>query len=131
MLRGLRRRLDRLWAAYQVEKRVRAQRPLEAMAKIFDAIRAGLRRAGIDPSTVPAMRWWDGCTLFNRPRPPPQPPRPADPAARLRQSLMAIVERQHEAPLDLDTASPLELFAAYCFRPDEPGISFAIPAAPA
>ena len=56
MLRGLRRRLDRLWVAYQREKAMR-----DSGARACG--RGSSRRsalaspdAGIDPASVPAMR---------------------------------------------------------------------------
>lgn len=122
MLRGLRRRLDRLWEAYQREKAARDRRGVRE--KFVAAIRSGLVDAGIDPASVPAMRLWEpgGCAA-PRPEPPSRPP-PDDPVAWLRTKLLAIVERCRNTPLDLAKATQTELFAMYCFIPDAPGVAY-------
>jgi hypothetical protein len=125
VLRGLRRRLDRLWVVYQREKAYRdsVRAGQDANEKFVKALRAGLTRAGIDPATVPAMRRCD------EPDPPAprEPYRPPGPAARLREKLLRIVRDHREHPLDINTASPMELFAVYCFIPDAPGVSYLRP----
>jgi len=125
MPRGLRRRLDRLWEEYRREKAfrdsVRAAR--DATEKFVKVLRAGLTRAGIDPATVPAMHRYDD----PEPEPPREPYRPPGPAERLREKLLRIVRHHREHPLDLATASPMELFAVYCFVPDAPGVAYVRP----
>jgi len=121
MLRRLRRRLDRLWQASQYRQSVSDSRDLHE--RFIAAVRAGLRRAGIEPATVPAMRLYEPGSLFG-PRPEPPPPPPDSPAERLRQKLLRIVECHREHPIDLDQASPMELFALYCFVPDAPGVTY-------
>ena len=86
-------------------------------------MRAGLRRAGVDPATVPAMQLYEPGSLF-APRPEPPPPPPDSPVDRMRQKLLRIVECHREQPIDLDQASPMELFALYCFIPDAPGVTY-------
>jgi hypothetical protein len=121
MLRGLKRRLDRLWAAH---RRATAYRDsLESRARsrelMVAAVRAGLARAGIDPDSVAAIRGYE-----------PEPPmprersRPAGPLELLREQLLRMRRSDEEHPIDLDQASIIELFATYCFIPDAPGISY-------
>jgi hypothetical protein len=128
MLRGLRRRLDRLWEAYEREKAARlAEGDRRGSLREFVlSVRAGLRRAGIDPATVRATAIFEPGSIFGRVMQPPQPPpSPAEsPVEKLRQRLLAIVERHREQPLDLAKANLMELFALYCFIPDRPGISY-------
>jgi hypothetical protein len=71
MLRGLRRRLDRLWEVHQHDKALReaARQREQAREKFAAILRAGLTRAGIDPATVPAMRYCGE----------PDPPSPTEP----------------------------------------------------
>ena len=122
MLRGLRRRLDRLWDEYRREKAVRdaACNRHGARDKFVATLRAGLTRAGIDPASVPAMRCYDEPD----PLPPSRPYRPPGPAELLREKLLRIVRHYREHPLDLNRASPMELFAVYCFTPDAPGVAY-------
>ncbi len=125
MLRGLRRRLDRLWEAYQAEK-ARAERAelRQRTRQIFiDAVRAGLTRAGIDPATIPAIREYDDPNDFFAQAAKPPPP-PETPAERLRARLLRILECHREDPIDLATATPMELFALFCFVPDRPGVAY-------
>jgi len=126
MLRGLRRRLDRLWVAHQREKAMRERNRRGVREKFVAAIRAGLLDAGIDPASAPAMRPYEpgGC-FAPRPEPPSRPPAES-PTERLRARLLAIVERCREQPLDLAKATPFELFAMYCFIPDAPGVAYLI-----
>ena len=122
MLRGLRRRLDRLWDEYRRDKAyrdsVRARH--DAREKFAATLRAGLTRAGIDPASVPAMRGYD--------EPDPAPPRelyrPQGPVEIFREKMLRIVRHHREHPLDLNAASPMELFAVYCFVPDAPGVAY-------
>jgi hypothetical protein len=126
VLRGLKRRLDRLWLAYQQRVAVhQAQCDQERGREDFaTALRFGLTRAGVDPATVPALRRFEpGGWYTPRPKPPPRPPQD-DPIEQLRQLLLRIVERCREAPLDLGKATPIELFAVYCFVPDMPGVAY-------
>jgi hypothetical protein len=122
VLRGLRRRLDRLWVAYQREKAYRdSVRNRHGVHERFvAALRAGLTRAGIDPQAVPAMHRYDE----PEPLPSHEAYRPPGPAERQREKLLRIVHHHRERPLDLDTASPMELFAVYCFIADAPGVSY-------
>jgi hypothetical protein len=62
-----------------------------------------------------AVTPYDGAELA--PWPPPQTRE-----ERLRQMLLGIVRRHREHPIDLDDASPMELFAVYCFDPDAFGV---------
>jgi hypothetical protein len=118
MLRGLRRRLDRLWAEYRREKA--ARRREGALDVLYDAVSAEVTRAGLDPDTVPALR-----SYAETRNPPPLPDRQSfDPLQRLRDKLLAIVERHRREPLDPEHATLLELFAVRCFLPDEPGIAY-------
>jgi hypothetical protein len=125
VLRGLRRRLDKLWVAYQREKALRdSVGDRERAGKKFEAaLRAGLARAGIDPATVPAMR------LYDEPEPPSSrgPYRPPGPVEIFREKMLRIIRHHREHPLDLNTASPMDLFAMYCFIPDAPGVSYLAP----
>jgi hypothetical protein len=126
MLRGLRRRLDKLWDAHQRETAIRdaARNRHGVRERFLAAIRAGLTRNGIDPSTVPSMRVYEPGNVFG-PRPePPSGPSPDSPAARLREKLLRIVECHRDEPLDLAKATPMELFAIYCFVPDAPGVTY-------
>jgi hypothetical protein len=122
VLRGLRRRLDRLWAVYRREKAYRESMSDRhgAREKFVKALHAGLARAGIDPATVPAMRSYDEPD----PAPPREAYRPPGPGERLREKLLRIVQHCRDTPLDLATASPMELFAVYCFVPDAPGVAY-------
>jgi hypothetical protein len=132
VLRGLKRRLDRLWTAYQREKsfRDKARNRRSFLEHFVKATRSGLSRAGIDPATVPAMRLFaeDGFLakagiLGPRPEPAPRPP-PRSPVEKLREELLSIVRRCREEPLDLNKATPFELFAIYAFVPDAPGVAY-------
>jgi len=127
MLRGLRRRLDRLWEAHQREKAARLTQGdrRSSLTEFVVSVRAGLHRAGIDPASVPATAIFEPGSIFARLIQPPQPPPPAEsPVEKLRQRLLAIVERHREQPLDPAKANLMELFALYCFIPDRPGISY-------
>ena len=125
MLRELRRRLDRLWVVYQREKAYceSVSNRHAVREKFAAAVRAGLTRAGIDPATVPAMRRYDDPDDFfaQQANPPPPPETPAD---RLRAKLLRILDHHRDHPLDLATATPMELFALYCFVPDAPGVAY-------
>jgi hypothetical protein len=125
MLRGLRRRLDRLWDAYRRDKAIRdsLRDQQGAHEKFVAAIRAGLTRAGIDPDSVPAMR----CQAESDPVPPSQPYRPPAPGELLREKLLRIVRHYRNHSLDLNRASAMDLFALYCFVPDAPGVSYISP----
>jgi hypothetical protein len=118
MLRGLRRRLDRLWDEYRREKA--ARRREGALDVFYDAVSAEVTRAGFDPDTVPALR-----SYAEARNPPPAPDRPfSDPLQWLRDKLLAIVERHRREPLDPEHATLLELFAVCCFLPDKPGVAY-------
>jgi hypothetical protein len=122
VLRGLRRRLDRLWAAHQRVAAVRddeAER-LNARAIFVRTLRAGLVHAGIDPATVPALRRFDGRHAFAGAA-PAYPPSD-DPIAMLRDQLSRLARHCRERPFDLNSASPMALFAAYCFDETAEGI---------
>jgi hypothetical protein len=132
VLRGLKRRLDRLWTAYQHEKsfRTRECNRRSFRENFVKAIRIGLARAGIDPATVPVMRHFaeDGFLaraglLGPRPEPAPRPP-PRSPVEKLREELLSIVRRCRDEPLDLNKATPFELFAVYAFVEDAPGVAY-------
>jgi len=124
VLRGLKRRLDRLWEARRFRRSVHDSSRLRA--NFIDAVRAGLRLAGIDPATVTAMRHYEPGGFFApRPKPPPEPPR--SPVERLRDDLLEIVRRYDDEPFDLNKATPFELFAMYCFIPDAPGVTYVGP----
>jgi hypothetical protein len=121
MLRGLRRRLDRLWEAHRRE--VAYYDSLSAGARAREnfvaAVRAGLAHAGIDPDSVAAIRRY-------KPEPPMlrEPYRPPGPLETLREELLRMRRHDQERPLDLNQASLMELFATYCFIPDGPGITY-------
>jgi hypothetical protein len=112
MLRELRRRLDKLWKPYQYRVKARETQDIKRIARetFVRTLRYGLRRAGIDPATVPAMRDYD------EPAPPPAPPaRPRTGLERYYDTLAKIARRYRDCPLDIETATPRELFAVYCF----------------
>jgi hypothetical protein len=113
VLRGLRRRLDRLWAVYRHEAAAReAEHDQRSCRESFVAtLRAGLARARVDPATVPAMRRFD----MPDPAPPPPPDHSRGPLDAFCDQLSKIVGRHRDRPLDLGIATPLELFAVYCF----------------
>jgi hypothetical protein len=121
MLRGLKRRLDRLWVEYQAQAalRARAQHRRRWVRDFAGALRAGLARAGIDPATVPAMRlfaedYFLARAILGPPEPAPRPP-PQSPAEKFRGQMLDILRRHREHPIDPNDASPYELFAVYCF----------------
>src|SRR5579864_8217815 len=98
MLRGLKRRLDKLWDAHQRDKAIRdaAHHRRGARENFLAAVRAGLTRNGIDPASVPAMQPFEPGGVFG-PRPePPSQPLPDSPAARLREKLLRIVQHRSE-----------------------------------
>jgi hypothetical protein len=113
MLRGLRRRLDRLWAIHQHEKAAcQAEEDRRSVrASFVAALRAGLARAGIDPATLPVMRRFDPPDAA----PPATPARPPGPLERLHAELSRLARGCREHPPVLTNASPMELFAMYCF----------------
>lgn len=118
MLRGLERRLERLWTAYRREAAAReAERDERDLRwKLVDTIRAGLARAGIDPATVPALRRFEQPDLVAGPAPPREPAiRAPGPLGRLHGELSRIVRFYRDHPFDLDTATPIDLLAMYCF----------------
>ena len=85
-------------------------------------------RVGIDPVTVPAMRRHDDPDDFSAQQAIPPPP-PQTPADRLRAKLLRILDHYRDHPLDLATATPMELFALYRFVPDRPGVAYIKPEA--
>jgi len=125
VLRGLSRRLDRLWQEHQYRRSVgdRHRDSHDLHERFIATVRAGLCRAGIDPATVRAMRLYEPGSVF-APRPEPPPPPPDSPVERVRQKLLRVIECHREHPIDLDKASPMELFALYCFVPDAPGVAY-------
>jgi hypothetical protein len=92
-----------------------AELPMGGCAILFliTMLRAELANAGIGPATVPAMRRFDS---------PPEPPRSEGPAGDLDdprhilfEQLMRVARACREHPPDPSTASPMQLFAMYCF----------------
>jgi hypothetical protein len=114
VLRGLRRRLDRLWASYRraADFRAAEREARGARESFVTTLRAGLARAGIDADTVPAMR------RFAPPDPAASPAersrRPSGPVEILCDRLSRLARRCLESPPDLATATPMELFVMYC-----------------
>ena len=136
MLRGLRRRLDRLWEPYRRAKEANAaeHNSRTTLERFVLTVRAGLVRAGVDPKSVPAMRQYepggflhDVVGIGAPPRQPP--PEPETPVERLRAKLLRILDHHRDRPIDLDRATPMELFALYCFVPDAPGVGYIGPEA--
>jgi hypothetical protein len=129
--RGLDRRLDRLWQPYRRRVAARnAQRDGHAWrTKFIEAVRMGLICAGIDPATVPAMRFFDesNASVYARRSETTSEEEPKSPTEKMRGELLRILRRHREVPLDLNTATPLELFAVYCFIGDAPGVSYPAP----
>jgi hypothetical protein len=117
MLRGLKRRLDRLWDAYQRDKA--ARRREGALDVFYEAVCAEATRDGVDPDTIPALRDYAEAR-----RPPAPAPAPSDPVRWFRARLLAIVERHRREPIDPEDATLIELFALHCFLPDEPGVTY-------
>jgi hypothetical protein len=118
-----------MWDEYRREKAMcEAACSRQGVREKFVAtLRAGLTRAGIDPAAVPAMCLYEpGGVFAPRPEPPSRPP-PDGPAERLRAKLLRIVDHHREHPIDLATATPMELFAVYCFVPDAPGVAYLRP----
>ena len=87
---------------------------LAARKVVATAIRAGLAQAGIDPETVPALR------RIEQAEPPPAPAtyRP-DPVAAFYDKMRTIARRCREHPPNLANASPIMLFAMFCFGDDD------------
>jgi hypothetical protein len=112
--RALSRRLDRIadivdgWKAARDQGK-EAQR---ARALFLGLLCGGLRDARIDPATVPAMR------RFDEPESPADPPvhlRPPDVREQFFANLARLARRCREHPPALAVASPMQLFAMYCF----------------
>jgi len=61
--------------------------------------------------------------LGPRPKPAPRPP-PRSPVEKLLEELLGIVRRCRDEPLDLNQATPFELFAVYAFVEDAPGVAY-------
>jgi hypothetical protein len=112
--RALRRRLDRVAAVVEGWQRAhdeeKAQR--EARELFVGLLTGGLSDAGIDPATVPAMR------RFDAPQPRVDPPvhrRPLQARDAFFAKLAEIARRCRQDPPSLADATPLQLFAMYCF----------------
>jgi len=116
VLRGLRRRLDRLWAGYRREAEASdAERDvLDVRAKVAAAIRAGLAYNGIDPDSVPALR------RLEQPEPASRAMSvaPPGPLELFRDRMRTLARRCREYPPKLADATPAELFAVFCFGDD-------------
>jgi len=111
--RVLLRRLDRVAA---VVERCQAARDREEEHRrsrelFVGLLMGGLRDHGIDPATVPAMR------RFDEPEPAPPPVSLKPPNARdlLFAKIAQLRRRCLQHPPDLARATPMELFALYCF----------------
>jgi hypothetical protein len=116
-----------LWQAYQqrVAARKAARDARQSREDLVNAVRAGLKWAGIDPATVPALRRYEPGGFYGPHDPPSRSPLLEDGAVeRFRQRLVEIVECCRDEPLDLATATLTELFAVYCFIPDMPGVAY-------
>jgi hypothetical protein len=113
VLRGLRRRLERLWAVHQWERAAEdEQREAAGVRNRFLAVlRAGLARAGIDPASLPVMR------RFDEPEdaPPATAARPPHPFDKLYGELSRLARGGCGSPAELANASAMTLFALYCF----------------
>jgi hypothetical protein len=113
--RVLLRRLDRVAAVVDGRQaaRDRPERERQAREKFVGLLMGGLRDHGIDPATLPAMR------RFDQPEPPPVAPplrrRPPDARDRFFAKIARLKQRLRTRPPSLDTATPIELFAMYCF----------------
>lgn len=112
--RVLLRRLDRVAAVVEGWRSARdeQQERREARELFLGLLTGGLRDAGIDPATVPAMR------RFDAPAPPTDPPihrGPPDARDAFFASLTELARRCRQDPPSLADATPLQLFAMYCF----------------
>ena len=112
--RALLRRLDRVAAVIDGWHAARdAQQEERRARELFHGrLLGGLRDAGIDPATVPAMR------RFDQPEPADDPPsrfRPPDVRDAFFAKLAALRDRCRQYPPPLARATPMELFAMYCF----------------
>ena len=124
MLRALKRRLDRLWQSY--ERRRQQHDSNDTHRRFVEIVRAGLRRAGLDPAKIHATAVYEPGSIFAGLMKTPQPPPKADdnPTQKLRTDLLGILERHREQPIDVNHASLMELVALYCFVPDAPGVTY-------
>jgi len=113
--RGLLRRLDRVAAVVEGWQRARdfAAGHRRAREKFYGLLLGGLRDHGIDPATVPAM------ARFAEPEPGPAPRPPRHRPRAARDGFLARVaelrRRCLRSPPPLDRATPIQLFAMYCF----------------
>jgi hypothetical protein len=112
--RVLLRRLDRVAAVVEGWQRAHDEQKAHREAReLFVALlMGGLRDAGIDPATVPAMR------RFDAPKPPVDPPvhrRPLHARDVFFAKLAELARRCRQDPPSLADATPLQLFAMYCF----------------
>jgi hypothetical protein len=111
--RVLLRRLDRVasvverWQAAR-DREVEHRRSRELFVGL---LMGGLRDHGIDPATVPAMRRFDQ----PEPAPPPVSLRPPSARDRFFAEIAQLRRRCLQRPVDLARATPMELFALYCF----------------
>ena len=115
--RSLLRRLDRVAAAVDRSQAARDARQDQYRARelFHGLLLGGLRDAGIDPATVPAMR------RFDEPAPSAAPAlrvRPPDARERFFAKLARLARRCRQNPPPLARATPMELFAIYCFDAD-------------
>ena len=112
--RVLLRRLDRVAAVVEGWQRAHDEQEAhrEARELFLGLLRGGLRDAGIDPAAVPAMR------RFDAPDPPADPPvrcRPLHAREAFFAKLAELARRCRQDPPSLTEATPLQLFAMYCF----------------
>ena len=111
--RALARRLDRVAAVVDgwQAARDRQEEQLRSRELFHGLLLGGLRDHGIDPATVPAMRRFDESE-------PPAPPvrfRPPDARERLFAKIAELRRRCLQNPPPLAAATPMQLFAMYCF----------------
>jgi hypothetical protein len=111
---ALLRRLDRVAAVVDRWQAARdAQEEQRQAHELFvGLLLGGLRDHGIDPATVPAMR------RFDKPAPPVGPPvrrRPPDGREVFFAQVAELARRCRRNPPSLAVATPIELFAMYCF----------------
>jgi hypothetical protein len=111
--RVLLRRLDRVASVVNGWRAARDRQEAHRRSRelFVGLLMGGLCDHGIDPATVPAMRRFDE----PEPAPPPISLRPPNARARFFAEIARLRRRCLQRPVDLARATPMELFAVYCF----------------